>query len=132
MKHFLLLFFIISFNNATAQKIDSIYVNLYTDSLKKGTFNYINIDGRLQNGNYTPLDSSSLNFSSSAGYFKGNSLWVDKDIKAAKISVKVVVKSNPSLNKSFDIYIKQLPDNERLKTAEEIINEIKRSPKKNR
>ena len=132
MKHFLLLFFIISFNNATAQKIDSIYVNLYTDSLKKGTFNYINIDGRLQNGNYTPLDSSSLNFSSSAGYFKGNSLWVDKDIKAAKISVKVVVKSNPSLNKSFDIYIKQLPDNERLKTAEEIINEIKMSPKKNR
>ena len=130
MKYFLLLFLIAGSSFAKAQKIDSIYVNLYTDSLKRGTFNYINIDGRLQNGKYIPLDSSSLLFSSSTGYFKGNSLWVDKDIKAAKISIKVEVKNNPSLYKAFDIYVKQLPDNEHLKTAEEILNEIKQSPKK--
>lgn len=130
MKYFILLFIITCSNLAKAQKIDSIYVNLYTDSLKKGTFNYINIDGLLQNGKYTPLDSTSLHFSSSEGYFKGNSLWIDKDIKSDKISIKVLVKNNPSLNKAFDIYIKQLPDNERLKTAEEILSEIKQSPKR--
>lgn len=115
---------------AKAQKIDSIYVNLYTDSLKRGTYNYINIDGRLSNGRYLPLDSTSLTFSSTAGYFKGNSLWIDKDIKTAKVSIKVVLKANPLLYRDFDIYIKQLPDNERLKTADEIMNEIKQSPKK--
>jgi len=120
---------IFSASVAKAQKIDSIYVNLYTDSLKKGTFNYINIDGRLSNGRYLPLDSTDLIFSASAGKFSGNSLWIDNNFKEDKVNIKVILKNNPALFKQFDIYIKKIPDNEKLKTADEIINEMKNHPK---
>ncbi|MBC7627626.1 MAG: hypothetical protein H7254_10100 [Ferruginibacter sp.] len=123
--------FIIGSNFAKAQKVDSIFVNLYTDSLKKGTYNYINIDGHLTNGRWLPLDSSDLIFTASAGQFKGNNLWIDKDFKQEKVSIKVVLKSNPWQYKEFDIYIKQKPDNEQLKTTEQILNEMKQSRKKN-
>ena len=129
MKQFLLIISLMAGNFAKAQKIDSIYVNLYTDSLKKGTYNYINIDGRLSNGRYLPLDNNDLTFTTSAGEFKGNSLWINKDCKEDKVSIKVILKSNPLLHKEFDIYIKQLPDNEKLKTKEEILNEMKKSKK---
>lgn len=131
MKQFLLIISLMAGNFAKAQKIDSIYVNLYTDSLKKGTYNYINIDGRLSNGRYLPLDNNDLTFTTSAGEFKGNSLWINKDCKENKVSIKVILKSNPLLHKEFDIYIKQLPDNEKLKTKEEILNEMKKSKKNN-
>ncbi|WP_301932854.1 hypothetical protein [Ferruginibacter sp.] len=131
MKQLLLLTFIIGSNFAKAQKVDSIFVNLYTDSLKKGTYNYINIDGHLTNGRWLPLDSSDLIFTASAGQFKGNNLWIDKDFKQEKVSIKVVLKSNPWQYKEFDIYIKQKPDNEQLKTTEQILNEMKQSRKKN-
>lgn len=129
MKQFLLIISLVAGNFVKAQKIDSIYVNLYTDSLKKGTYNYINIDGRLSNGRYLPLDNNDLTFTTSAGEFKGNSLWINKDCKENKVSIKVILKSNPLLHKEFDIYIKQLPDNEKLKTKEEILNEMKKSKK---
>jgi len=131
LKQLLLLTFIIGSNFAKAQKVDSIFVNLYTDSLKKGTYNYINIDGHLTNGRWLPLDSSDLIFTASAGQFKGNNLWIDKDFKQEKVSIKVVLKSNPWQYKEFDIYIKQKPDNEQLKTTEQILNEMKQSRKKN-
>ena len=131
MKQFLLIISLMAGNFAKAQKIDSIYVNLYTDSLKKGTYNYINIDGRLSNGRYLPLDNNDLTFTTSAGEFEGNSLWINKDCKENKVSIKVILKSNPLLHKEFDIYIKQLTDNEKLKTKEEILNEMKKSKKNN-
>ena len=40
---------------ARAQKVDSIYFNLYTDSLKKQVHNYINVDGKFSNGSWLPL-----------------------------------------------------------------------------
>ncbi len=103
-----------------AQKTDSLHVNLYTDSLKKGTFNYINIDGKMLNGKYIPLDSSYLIFQSSAGKFNGNSLWIDRNTALEKVDVKVILRSNPSLFKEFSIYIKKLPDPE-LKSMDEVI-----------
>jgi len=69
LKRFLLLVLLIPGTIVKAQKIDSIYANLYTDSLKKGTYNYINIDGLLSNGSYLPLDSTQVIFKSSAGKF---------------------------------------------------------------
>ncbi|MEO6733873.1 MAG: hypothetical protein ABIN01_21795 [Ferruginibacter sp.] len=131
MKHFILVLFIFSFGaaKARAQKIDSIYVNLYTDSLKKGTFNYINIDGLLSNGNYLPLDSSDILFSASAGEFSGNSLWIEPHFKDEKVTIKATLRKNPSLFKQFDIYIKKKPDNEKLRTADEIINDMKNQRK---
>jgi hypothetical protein len=124
LKKYLLPVFILSSFFARAQKIESIYVNLYTDSLKKGTFNYINIDGKLSNGKYLPLDSTHLIFWSSAGKFSGNSLWIDGDIAADKVNIKVSLRNNPALVKEFTIYIKQKPD-PALKTMDEIMNKPK-------
>lgn len=124
MKKFLLPVFILSSCFAKAQNIETIHVNLYTDSLKKGTFNYISIDGRLANGKYLPLDSTYLIFWSSAGKFNGNSLWIDRDIAADKIEIKVSLRNNPAIVKEFTIYIKQKPDPE-LKTMDEIMNKSK-------
>ena len=131
MKSIILFLFTLCSCSIKAQKIDSIFVNLYTDSLKKGTYNYINIDGLLSNGRYLPLDTSQLTFTASAGEFKGNSLWLSKDFKLNKVSFKVILKANPAQHKEFEIYIKQKPDEEKLKTNEEIMDEIKH-PKKSR
>ena len=61
--------FILVSGMVSAQKVDSIYFNLYTDSLKKGFYNYINIDGKLSNGTWQPLDSTQVLFLSDAGFF---------------------------------------------------------------
>ena len=121
---------IISFG-AKAQKVENIYVNLYTDSLKKGTFNYINIDGRLSNGKYLPLDSTHLILWSSAGKFSGNSLWIDRDFAEEKVNIKVTLRSNPALFKEFTIYIKKKPDPE-LKTMDELMNKSKSKSKRSK
>lgn len=107
---------------ATAQKIDSIYVHLYTDSLKKGTYNYINIDGLLSNGRYLPLDTTHILFSASAGKFVGNTLFIDKDFKDDKVDIRAVLKANPALHKEFVMYIKKKADDENLKTVDELLN----------
>ena len=133
MKKFLPVFLILFSSYAKAQKVEHIYVNLYTDSLKKGTFNYINIDGKLSNGKYLPLDSTDLIFWASEGKFSGNSLWIDRDFAPEKVDIKVTLRSNPSLHKEFTIYVKQKPDPE-LRTKEELMNEMqgngKTKPKK--
>ena len=124
---------LLSFSSAVkAQKIDSIYVHLYTDSLKKGTYNYINIDGKLNNGRYLPLDTTDLVFSSSDGKFYGNSLYLPPDFNKEKVNIKAVLKSNPAVYKQFDIYIKKKPDPAKLKTMDEILHEPGASAKRKR
>lgn len=120
LKYFLLFLFTVTIQFAKAQKIENIYVNLYTDSLKKGTYNYINIDGKMTNGNYLPLDSTQLIFWASAGKFSGNSLWIDRGFNEDKVNIKVTVRNNPAMVKEFTIYIKKQPDPE-LKTLDEIM-----------
>jgi hypothetical protein len=112
-----------------AQKVDSIYVNLYTDSLKKGTHNYINVDGQLRNGRYLPLDTTHLLFEASAGRFVGNSLWIDRQFADEKVHIKVTLRSNRAVYKEFDMYIKTKEDNAHLKTAEEVLNDMQRGGK---
>ena len=124
-KYLLFVFAVVSFSFAAkAQKVESIYANLYTDSLKKGTLNYINIDGQLSNGKYIPLDSTHLIFWSSAGKFSGNNLWIDRDFAAEKVDIKVTMRNNPALVKEFTIYVKQAPD-PALKSMDEIMNKSK-------
>ncbi|MFM6924942.1 MAG: hypothetical protein ACKOU7_05520 [Ferruginibacter sp.] len=124
MKQYLLCVCILCSVVAKAQKVENIYVNLYTDSLKKGTYNYINIDGQLSNGKYLPLDSTHLIFWASAGRFSGNSLWIDKNFTDRKVDIKVSLRNNPAMVKEFSIYIKQQPDPE-LKTMQEIMKSSK-------
>ena len=123
MKKSLFFVFILGCSFAKAQKIDSIFVNLYTDSLKKGTYNYINIDGHLSNGRWLPLDSSHLTFTASAGKFFGNNLWISNDFNGDKVSIQVVLRKNPAMHREFDMFIKRKPDDEKLKSVEEIMNE---------
>ena len=129
MRGILLSLFLFGVTFVVAQKIDSIYINLYTDSLKIGSFNYINIDGRLSNGKYVPLDSTDLIFWASDGKFYGNQLMIDRNFSKDRVSIKVVLRQNTAVNKEFIMFIKKKPDEERLPTAEEILIE-KRSKKK--
>lgn len=106
----------------SAQALDTIFFNLYTDSLKIGTYNYINVEGRYSDGRYRPLGPKDLKFSSTSGKFKGNSLYLDSSFTGKKVSVEVISIEQPRLRQQMDIYIKQGPDNERLPTVEEILN----------
>jgi hypothetical protein len=136
-KKILKLFFLAVFSAAfglaaRAQKIDSIFFNLYTDSLKKGTYNYINVDGKTSEGNWLPLTSREIKFRSSAGKFDGNSLFIDSTCKEEKIVIKVCLIDHPEIAKETTIYIKKLQIVEKLKTKEEFLNSIPQQNSKKR
>jgi hypothetical protein len=127
MRAFLLLAFLTSLSAISkAQKVDSIYFHPYTDSLKKGTYNYINVDGKLSDGRWLPMTAREVDLTSSAGTFSGNSLFVDSTFKGQKITIKAVLKQNPQIWRELTLYIKTTITNERLKTTDELIEEWKR------
>lgn len=93
--------------------------------------NYINVDGKLSNGQWLPLTDKEILFSASAGVFEGNSLVIDTSFKGEKITVKVILKSNPAIWKETVIYLKKYNVPERLKTVEEIMKQPPRKSKGN-
>jgi hypothetical protein len=109
-----------------SQKIDSIYFHLYTDSLKKGQHNYINVDGKLSNGNWMPLSANEITFTSSDGVFEGNELVIPENFKPEKVKVKAVLKSNPAIWREITIWIKRKPDPQ-LPTKDDILKSNKRN-----
>ena len=127
----ILLFALVSISGTAlyAQKVDSIYFNLYTDSLKKGQHNYINIDGKLSSGKWMPLTAKEIEFSCPTASFEGNQLIIPENFKDQKVTVRAVLKSNPAVYKERTIWIKQKPD-PLLPTSEQIMNNGNR--KKNR
>jgi hypothetical protein len=129
LKTLLLALFILSAFVSKAQTIEKIFVNLYTDSLKKGTHNYINIDGQLSNGRYLPLDSTKILFTCPQAKFAGNSIIIPADFTAEKVTIKTTLKSNPTIFKEFDVYIKKMEDPP-LKSTNEVMAEMKMSKKK--
>lgn len=129
MKKLLLILFTVFAIDGLSQKVDSIYFHLYTDSLKKGVHNYINVDGKLANGKWIPLTSKEIDFTTSYGEFQGNDLVLPADCKEEKITVKAVLKSNPRIKKEITIWVKKKPDDEKLPTKDEIMN---RSRQKNK
>ncbi|MGQ0738404.1 MAG: hypothetical protein ACT4OJ_05030 [Bacteroidota bacterium] len=111
MKKIVLIVFIAAaVSPLSAQKVDSIYFHLYTDSLKKGQHNYINVDGKLSNGRWLPLSSKEIEFSCASAKFEGNELVIPEDFKPEKVTVKAVLKSNRVVWIEKTIWIKQLPD----------------------
>ncbi|MEP6750808.1 MAG: hypothetical protein ABJB86_23940 [Bacteroidota bacterium] len=120
--------FMAFFTGAKAQKVDSIFFHLYTDSLKKGTYNYINVDGKLGNGRWLPLTSKEIIFTASAGTFEGNSLFVAKDQPDQRVTIKAVLKADTSVAIQTILYIKKNGNTEALRTEADII----RSPQKRR
>ena len=130
MKHILLILLVIIGKSLTAQKVDSIYVNLYTDSLKKGTYNYINVDGLLKNGRYEPLDSTTIIFTTDYGHFSGNSLVLPSVVSRRKVHIKVELRENKKVCKEFDLFIKSSTDPELPSEAEILNNPAKKTSKK--
>jgi hypothetical protein len=110
-----------------SQKVDSIFFHLYTDSLKKGQHNYINVDGKLSNGHWLPLTSKEIQFSSSAGRFEGNDLVIPTVMVEEKIEVKAILKSDTSMWRDTTIWIKKIPDPEHLPGLDDM---IKQNPSK--
>ena len=123
---FSILLLIVASKTADAQKLDSLYFNLYTDSLKKGTFNYINVDGRFSDGRYLPLTTKELIFTCDAGKFEGNSLYLDTSVKLEKVIVKVSLKSDPAVTRERTIFIKKYEDSSGVKTMEEVMEQKRR------
>jgi len=113
---------------AFSQKVDSIFFHLYTDSLKKGQHNYINVDGKLSNGQWQPLTSKQIQFSSSACEFDGNDLIIPSDFKEEKIKVRAELKTNSSIWKEVTIWIKKIPDPDSLPDVDQVLKNT--SPKK--
>lgn len=129
------LFLILIFSGAwvaRAQRVEKIFVNLYTDSLKKGTYNYINIDGKMSDGTYLPLDSSAIDFSASDGKFIGNTLYIPADFKKDCVKIKATLRSDPVQCKEFTMYVKKASDPEKLKTVDEIMNDMKQNSRSSR
>jgi hypothetical protein len=128
MKRFFpfILFLSLSFLGMS-QKIDSISFHLYTDSLKKGTHNYINIDGKTSDGKWKPLTAKDITFTTNYGTFEGTELVLPDNPTVEKLTIKAVLKSDPKLWKEITIWIKKKPDDELLPTNDEILKN--KSPK---
>ncbi len=112
--------------SAFSQKIDSIYFHLYTDSLKKGTYNYINVDAKLSNGRWQPLTDKDLTFTTDYGHFSGNDLVLPENPTVKKVTVKAVLKSNNNLTLERTIWIKTIPNPEVLPTTDEVLKPKRR------
>lgn len=110
MRFLLVTVFLTMAGASQAQKVDSIYFHLYTDSLKKGQHNYINVDGKLSNGSWLPMTAKQVDFSSSHGQFEGNELIIPENFTEKKVTVKAILKSNPSVIIERTIWIKTMPD----------------------
>ncbi|GAB2655503.1 hypothetical protein GCM10027036_06150 [Flavihumibacter cheonanensis] len=115
----------------TTPLVDSIAFHLYTDSLKKGVHNYINVDGLVAGKSWYPLSSEDIQFESDEGQFEGNSLVLPVDFSKEKVTITATYKRNPKLRKEITIYIKKLEEGP-LKSKDEIMEEIRRGGKKKR
>ncbi len=110
MKHLLSVVLSVFFLTAHAQRVESIHFHLYTDSLKKGTHNYINIDGKMSDGSWRPLTDKEIIFASDYGSFEGNNLVLPENPSVNKITVTATLKSDKKSSKQVTIWIKQKPD----------------------
>ena len=129
MKKLLSILLLLFCVTARAQKVDSIFFNLYTDSLKKGVYNYINVDGKMEDGSFLPLMADEVVFKSSAGKWQGNSLIFDTDFKEKKVNIIATLKTNPEISKSIIIYLKKINTEPELKNEKEVIDNYRKRKK---
>ena len=120
-----------AFSVSKAQKVDSIYFHLYTDSLKKGQHNYINVDGKLSNGRWLPMTAKDVQFSCNEAGFSGNELVIPAVFNYEKVTIRASLKSNPFVVIEKTIWIKIKPDGD-LPTREQISGNPPTKKSKNR
>ncbi len=123
---------IVGFISSSAQQVESIHFNLYTDSLKKGFYNYISVDAKYTDGSWQPLDSGQIILTANTGSFKGNDLFIDSTYKGDSVRVKAVLRKDRAMAKEVVIYIRKRGFDEPLKTNEDILNERSVPPRKRR
>lgn len=109
-KIFVTFLFAAGFLLANAQKVESIHFHLYTDSLKKGVHNYINVDGKMGDGSWVPLTSKELKFETDYGKFEGNDLVLPDNPSVKKVTVTISLKNDPKKTETITIAIKQKAD----------------------
>lgn len=109
-----------------AQQVDSLYFNLYTDSLKKGVYNYINVEAKLRNGQWLPLTAKELKLEASTGRFEGNSLIIDTSFAGAFVRVTATLLSDPRVRRDIQIPIKKFIPDPVLKRPEEVMQPRRR------
>ena len=126
MKIVLIILLAFSFFEGKTQKVDSIYFNLYTDSLKKGVYNYINVDGKTSTGDFLPLTADEVQFSSTSGRWEGNNLIFDTASAPEKVTITACLKKQQSVKKSISVYLKKVELQPELKSEQEVINEYKK------
>lgn len=126
--------FLLAFSVAkigAAQKIDSIYFHLYTDSLKKGFYNYINVDGKTNDGRWLPLTATDITFSTAKDTslrFQDNDLFIDSAYAKETVTVRATLKSNPKIWREVTIYIRKRGFDEPLKTDQDVLGDLGRQP----
>jgi hypothetical protein len=113
-----------------SQQIDSIYFNLYTDSLKRNIHNYINVDGKRADGRVIPLDVRSVVFESNAGKWEGNSIYFDSSYKEPSVTITAYLKNKPEVKKTVTIFFRTYIPVEHLKSEQELLDEWRNKPKK--
>ncbi|MEJ8819584.1 hypothetical protein [Lacibacter sp. H407] len=130
MKHSLLLLScVFSIGFLQAQKIDSLFFNLYTDSLKKGSWNYINVDAKMSDGRYLPLTTDQLQFKVSNGKLQGNSVWIDWTFPDDSVVVEVVLKKDFSVKRTITIWIKKKDEQMNAILNDSLLRQINDRPK---
>jgi hypothetical protein len=126
MKQFigLLWILLILSNRAHSQppRPDTVFFNLYTDSLKPGTRNYINVVAGIGN-NFLPLTSEELIFKADTGRFMGNDWFIEEGFEGDSIRVTVTHRFYPEIQISRIVNIKKGPSSAiRVKTMEEVMD----------
>lgn len=116
-----MLLFLFCFTTPKAQQLVRITANLYTDSLKKGFYNYINIEGQHADGSWLPLDSTVVLFYANTGHFQGNDLFVDSGYTASVVRVVVRAKANDRLCIELVIPVRKRGFTEALPAEEKIL-----------
>jgi hypothetical protein len=130
LKEFYIIGLLLITSAVRAQQVDSIVFHLYTDSLKKGTYNYINVDGKLSNGHYLPLTEKQIKFESNTGHWEGNSLVIDSSYNGDSVIITATLKERTSLFKVITIYIKKSSYQGKVYTEKELSEKENKKKKK--
>jgi hypothetical protein len=77
--------------------------------------------GKTSDGKWKTLTAKDIMFTTSYGTFEGNELILPAEPTVEKLTIKVVLKSNPALWKEITVWIKKKPDDELLPPTDEIL-----------
>lgn len=108
--------------------VEQIRFNLYTDSLKRSTPFYLNVEGRFSSGRIYPLDTGMVAFEKEGGgLLEGNVIALtpgDSDVCILK--VYTWLKADPAMRDSAVVPVKKLPDPSSLPTEQQLLDQWKK------